>query len=67
MSKRLWIVAGFTATVAVGWQLADVAVAQPVPDAAPAQNLSNVTAPRPGLPQLTPSKQWSKVYISSRR
>ena len=63
MSKRLWIVAGFTAAVAVGWQLADVAVAQPVPDAAPAQNLSDVAAPRPGLPQLTPTSNGQSIHI----
>lgn len=63
MSKRLWIVAAFAASTAVGWPLLNVAGAQEVLEAAPAQNLRDAAAPRVGLPQLTPASNGHGVHI----
>jgi hypothetical protein len=62
MSKRLGIIAAFAAATAVGWPLLEVAVAQNLPPAAPAKNLSSIR-PLPGLPDLNPTANGNTVHI----
>jgi hypothetical protein len=60
MSKRLWIAASFAA--AAGWPLLDVAVAQTLPPAAPAHNLSEIK-PLLGAPNLNPTSRGHTAHI----
>jgi hypothetical protein len=62
MSKRFWIAADFAVVAAAGWPLLDVAVAQTLPPAAPAHNLSEIK-PLPGAPNLNPTSRGRTAHI----
>ncbi|MDQ6703049.1 MAG: hypothetical protein M3Z96_08110 [Pseudomonadota bacterium] len=62
MSKQIRIIAALAAAAAAGWPLLDVAVAQNLPPAAPAKNLSEIK-PLPGAPNLNPTSKGHTAHI----
>ena len=62
MSKIFWIAAGFAVVAAGSWPLRDVALAQALPPAAPAHNLSEISPP-PGVLNLNPKSNGHVAHI----
>jgi hypothetical protein len=63
MKKRFWMPAVFATATAAAFCLQNIAVAQELPEAAPARNLSDIASPAPGFPQLTMTSNGHSVHI----
>lgn len=63
MFKRFWILVACVATTAASLCFQHTAEAQEMPAAVPAQKLSDVAPPPPGLPRLTVTANGHSVHI----